>query len=351
MRYLLLGQSGLKVSELCLGAMTFGERPGWGAPLEECHRMADAFRARGGNFIDTAISYGDSEKVVAEIIKNDRDYWVVATKFTLSTRDENPNASGNGRKNMVQSVEASLRRLGTGHIDLLWVHAWDWTTPIEELMRGLDDLVRAGKVLYVGISDAPAWIVSNANAIAALRGLSRFTAIQIEYSLLERTVERELLPMANYFGLGVLAWSPLAGGVLSGKYTRGGDRDTQREMFNKGSGRLDERSLGVARAVDAVADELGKTSAEVALAWTRSRKGQVIPILGARKIGQIEECLGCLDVTLPPEALAKLDEASRIALGFPHDFLATPFVSRLVYGPTGAQLEVKNPVKEVTGRG
>lgn len=352
MRYVVLGQSGLKVSELCLGAMTFGERPGWGAPLDECRRILDAFRARGGNFIDTANRYteGESEKTVGELIKGARDYWVVATKFTLSARDDNPNSCGNGRKNMVQSVEQSLRRLGTDYIDLYWVHAWDWTTPVEELMRGLDDLVRAGKVLHVGISDAPAWIVSHANAVAALRGLSRLCAIQIEYSLLERTVERELVPMANYYGLGVLAWSPLAGGVLTGKYTREGQRETQREMFNQASGRLSEGALKVARAVDGVAAELGKSSTQVALSWLRARRGQVIPILGSRKLEQVEDCLGCLDVTLPPEALSRLDAASGIQLGFPYDFLGSPFITQMVYGPTGDRLERSNPVLKLAGR-
>jgi aryl-alcohol dehydrogenase-like predicted oxidoreductase len=228
------------------------------------------------------------------------------------------------------------------------VHAWDWTTPIDELMRGLDDLVRAGKVLYVGISDAPAWIVSHANALASLRGLSRFCAIQIEYSLLERTVERELLPMANYFGLGVLAWSPLAMGVLTGKYTREGDRDTQREMMT--ASRINERSLAIARTVDAVADELGRTSAQVAIAWILSRKGQNIPILGARKLSQLEDTLAASEIRLPPEALVKLDEVSRVSLGFPNEFLGMPFIRNVVYGPTGERLAVYDPVREVAGR-
>jgi aryl-alcohol dehydrogenase-like predicted oxidoreductase len=352
MRYVVLGQSGLKVSELCMGTMTFGERSGWGAPLHECRRILEAFRARGGNFIDTANRYteGESEKIVGELIKGARDYWVVATKFTLSDRDENPNSSGNGRKNMVQSVEQSLRRLGTDYIDLYWIHAWDWTTPIEELMRGLDDLVRTGKVLHVGISDAPAWIVSHANAVAALRGLSRLVAIQIEYSLIERTVERELVPMANYYGLGVLAWAPLGGGVLTGKYTREGQHETQRELFNKMLGKLSEDALKVARAVDGVADELGKTSTQVALAWLRSRQGQVIPILGSRKLEQVEDCLDCLDVALPLEALGQLDEASRIPLGFPHDVLALPAINEMVYGQTRDRLVMSNPVLKLAGR-
>ena len=220
MRYKLLGNSGLRVSELCLGTMTFGEDWGWGASKEDSRALFDAYREAGGNFIDTANFYtgGTSERFVGEFIASERDRFVVATKYTLTMRPGDPNASGNHRKNMIQSVEASLRRLGTDYIDLYWLHAWDYLTPVEEVMRGLDDLVRAGKVLYVGVSDTPAWIVSQANTLAALRGWTPFVGLQIEYSLIERTVERELLPMAEAFGLTILAWSPLGSGVLTGKY-------------------------------------------------------------------------------------------------------------------------------------
>ncbi len=345
MQYRLLGNSGLKVSELCLGAMTLGENPGWGAGADESRRIADAFRERGGNFIDTANKYGagSSEKIVGEIVRSERDSWVVATKFSLSMKDDDPSYSGNSRKNLMQSAENSLRRLGTDYIDLLWVHAWDWTTPVDELMRGLDDLVRSGKVLYVGISDAPAWIVSKANTMAELRGWSRFIGLQIEYSLVERTVERELIPMAYYNNLGVLAWAPMAGGILTGKYTRGIQKDTQREAFNQD--RLDERCLSIARAVDETADSIGATSAQVAIRWLLHRAGQIVPIIGSRKVEQIRDCLGVLDMDLSAETLAKLDEISKIQLGFPYDFLARPFINQMLYGTKPPPSDLKHAVR------
>lgn len=344
MRYRLLGGSGLKVSEVCLGTMTFGEEWGFGAAPEECGRMLEVFRARGGNFLDTANKYteGASERIVGELIRPDRERWVIATKYSLSMDEADPCASGNGRKNLVQAVERSLRRLGTGYVDLLWVHAWDFTAPIDEVMRGLDDLVRAGKVLYVGVSDAPAWVVSRANTLAELRGWSRFVGLQIEYSLLERTVERELIPMAAALGLHVLAWAPLAGGVLTGKYTRGGGADTARGK-DMNSTRLDERGLQIARALDQVADAVGRSPAQVALAWLQTRAAPVIPIVGARRAGQLEDALGYLDLTLPAEQRGKLDQASAVALGFPHDFLGQDFVQQAVYGGTRDRLDLTLP--------
>jgi aryl-alcohol dehydrogenase-like predicted oxidoreductase len=338
MRYRLLGKSGLRVSELCLGTMTFGEDWGFGTGLEECRRMFTAFAERGGNFIDTANKYteGSAERFVGELVAGQRDRFVLATKYTLSTGRGDPNASGNHRKNMVQAVEASLRRLGTDYIDLYWVHAWDGTVPEEALMRALDDLVRAGKVLHVGISDAPAWVVSRANTFAELRGWSAFVGLQIEYSLIQREVERELVPMARALDLGVLAWAPIGGGVLTGKYTRGEVQDTLRAQSN--AARLSERNLAVARAVDAIADELGRTSTQVALNWVRQQGGTVLPIIGARKASQLEDSLGCLDFTLGAEHLARLDEVSRVSLGFPHDFLALPYIQDVVYGDTRGRL-------------
>src|SRR5689334_3502547 len=219
MRYRLLGKSGLRVSEICLGTMTFGEDWGWGAGAEDARKIYDAFRKAGGNFIDTANVYtnGSSERFVGEFIKGHREAVVVATKYTNANPGTDPNAAGNQRKSMVQALEASLKRLGTDYIDLYWMHIWDQITPVEEVMRGFDDLVRQGKILYAGVSDAPAWWISQANTIAELRGWTPFVGLQIEYSLLERTVERELLPMAAALGLGVTAWSPLAGGLLTGK--------------------------------------------------------------------------------------------------------------------------------------
>jgi aryl-alcohol dehydrogenase-like predicted oxidoreductase len=240
MRYKLLGPSGLRVSELCLGAMSFGDAWGFGADEKQSHQILGEFADAGGNFIDIANKYheGQSEEIVGSFLGPGRDRWVVATKYTLAMRSGDPNAAGNSRKNLRASVEASLRRLRTDYLDLLWVHAWDYTTPVEEVMRALDDLVGAGKVNYVALSDAPAWIASQANTLAALRGWSPFIALQIQYSLLERTPERELLPVAEAFGLSVTAWAPIGAGILTGKYTRGSTAtpaDSRRAAANQGA--------------------------------------------------------------------------------------------------------------------
>src|SRR6266581_7636663 len=235
MRFRLLGNSGLRVSEFALGTMTFGDDWGWGSAREESQKVYDAFREAGGNFIDTANIYtnGTSESFLGEFMQGHRQSVVMATKYTNADPGKDPNAAGNQRKNMMQAVEASLKRVQTDYIDLYWVHMWDQITPVEEVMRGLDDLVRQGKVLYVGISDAPAWWIAQANTMAELRGWTQFIGLQIEYSLMERTVERELIPMAKALNLGVLAWSPLARGVLTGKYHGDGKADGGR-MINEG---------------------------------------------------------------------------------------------------------------------
>ncbi|MEM7126825.1 MAG: aldo/keto reductase [Chloroflexota bacterium] len=343
MRYKLLGKSGLRVSELCLGTMTFGEDWGWGTSPEESKKVFDAYAAAGGNFIDTANRYtnGSSEKIVGDLVAADRDYFVLATKYSLNTRPDDPNASGNHRKNLVQSLDASLKRLDTDYIDLYWVHAWDFMTPVEEVMQTLNDVVRSGKVLYVGISDTPAWIVSRANMLAGLRGWTPFIGLQIEYSLIQRTVERELLPMAQALNLGVMAWSPLASGLLSGKYTR---TDSSGAGTAKGVRRLDtvalhaqhEQNLTIARTVDAIADEIGQTSAQVAINWVR-QQGEVIPVLGARKASQLQDNLACLEFTLTTEQMERLNEVSQIELGFPHDFLHSRQES--IYGNTLAKID------------
>jgi len=343
LKYRLLGRSGLRVSELCLGTMSFGEDWGFGADEKTSHEVLDAYTEAGGNFLDTANKYhnGQTEEILGSWLaaRKNRDRTVVATKYTLSMDHTDPNASGNSRKNLVRSVEGSLKRLGTDYIDLLWVHAWDDQTPWQETIRALDDVVRAGKVLYVGISDTPAWVVSAMNVTSELRGWTPFSAIQIEYSLLQRTPERDLLPMAEHFGLSVLAWGPLGAGVLTGKYTReGADNDSLRKQGNEARGRTSERSLEVARAVDAVADELGVSSAQVATAWVQSRGYGVIPIAGARKVSQIADTLGSADVTLSDAQRAKLDEVSSISLGFPHDFLASDGVQDMVKGEVRTRL-------------
>ncbi|MEL7369299.1 MAG: aldo/keto reductase [Myxococcota bacterium] len=332
LRYRLLGKSGLRVSELCLGTMSFGDQWGFGADEATSHQVLDAYAAAGGNFLDTANKYhgGQTEEICGRWMQGKRDRMVVATKYTLAMDHTDPNTAGNQRKNLARSVEDSLRRLKTDYIDLLWVHAWDNYTPYEETMRALDDLVRAGKVLYIGISDAPAWVVSASNTLAELRGWSSYVGLQIEYSLLQRTPERDLLPMADHFELSVLAWAPLGAGVLTGKYTRGGDNDSKRAEANEARGRTTDRALAIARTVDAVADELGATSAQVATAWVMAQGYRYLPIVGARKVTQIEDTMKAASLTLSAAHLAKLDEVSKIELGFPHDFLAAPVVRELV---------------------
>lgn len=337
MRYKLLGKSGLRVSELCLGVMTFGDDWGWGASKDESRRIYETFLEAGGNFIDTANVYteGSSERFMGEFMAEHREKVVLATKYTLSGALQDPNSAGNHRKSMMQAVEASLRRLKTEYIDLYWLHAWDFFTPVEEIMRAFDDLVRQGKVLYIGVSDAPAWIVSRANTMAELRGWTSFVGLQIEYSLIERTVEREFLPMARELDLGVTAWSPLAGGLLTGKYSRPDEEGEARRLEHpmlEGFSDIDQRKLTIVEAVQSVARDIGSTEAQVALAWLRQQQGVVIPIVGARTVSQLKDNLGCLDVTLSSEHLERLDEASRIELGFPHEFFTGDMVRQLVYG-------------------
>jgi len=335
MRYRLLGNSGLRVSEAALGTMTFGEEWGWGSAKEESRKVYDAFREAGGNFIDTANFYtqGTSESFLGEFMKDHRQSVVLATKYTNAAPGTDPNAAGNHRKSMVQAIEASLKRLKTDYIDLYWVHIWDQITPVEEVMRGLDDLVRQGKVLYVGISDAPAWWVAQANTLAYLRGWSPFVGLQIEYSLIERTVERELLPMAKALNLGVTAWSPLAGGVLTGKY-HGHSSEPGRMSSDMMKDFMPEqqRADRVVAAVKAVANQLGRSMAQVGLAWLRYRPVPVIPILGARKLSQLQDNLASFDLTLSAEQVKTLDEASQIELGFPYNIYAKEMARTIAYG-------------------
>lgn len=338
MNYKLFGKSGLRVSELCLGAMVFGDERSFGAAKEESRRIFEAFAAAGGNFIDTANNYanGASEELVGEFVRPERERFVLATKYTLNKRPADPNGGGNHRKNLVQSLDASLRALKTDYIDLYWLHAWDFLTPVEEVMRALDDSVRAGKILYVGVSDTPAWIVSQANTLAALMGWTPFVGLQVEYSLVQRDAERELLPMAEAFGMAVTPWSPLGGGALSGKYNS--SPDGRGRLGNRAS----ERVLGIAAGVREVAEETGRTPAQVALAWLRAQSSTVIPIIGSRQLDQFEENLGCLDVKLTGDQLARLSSLSTPSLGFPHDFLASPGVRKLVHGETFEKLDVES---------
>lgn len=335
MKYKLLGKTGLRVSELCLGTMTFGEDWGWGASKEESKKMFDTFASAGGNFIDTANHYtnGTSERFLGEFLGSDRGRYVLATKYTLSTPHGDPNAAGNHRKNLVQSLEASLKRLNTDYIDLYWVHAWDEFTPVEELMRAIDDAVRAGKILYAGVSDFPAWLISRANTLAESRGWTPFSAIQVEYSLIERTVERELLPMAKALEMSVAAWSPLGGGILTGKYTSRDRREVEGRYKDNPMAQvfINEKNLKIATEVESCARESGKSPAQIALRWLLEQEGNILPILGAKHLSQLQDNMACLDFSLSPEHRKRLDEASRIELGFPHDFLKTPFIREIVY--------------------
>ncbi len=308
--------------------MTFGEEWGWGANKEDSRVMYDAFLEAGGNFIDTANLYtnGTSEKFLGEFLGADRERIVLATKYTNSMPGNDPNAAGNQRKNMMQAVEASLKRLQTDYIDLYWLHIWDFLTPVEEVMRGFDDLVRSGKILYAGISDAPAWVVSRAQMLAELRNWTAFAGLQIEYSLIERTVERDLLPMARELGIAVTPWGPLAGGLLTGKYTAG-NTDPKRIQ----NPTLDARRNAIIASVQEVAQETGRTTAQVALNWVRQQRGTIVPILGARKLSQLQDNLAALEWRLSPEQMNKLSEVSKIELGFPHHFYEREMVTRFVY--------------------
>jgi aryl-alcohol dehydrogenase-like predicted oxidoreductase len=336
MRYRLLGRSGLRVSELCLGTMTFGEDLGWGSSKEESRQILDAFFEAGGNFIDTANMYtmGTSESMLGEFLGSNRQRAVLATKYTNAMPGNDANAGGNQRKNMMQAVEASLKRLRTDYIDLYWLHVWDQLTPIEEVMRAFDDLVRQGKILYAGVSDMPAWLVAKANTLAELRGWTSFVGLQIEYSLVERTVERELLPMAASLGIGVTAWSPLAGGVLTGKYIKDdapADARMNSEMM-KGFQLSADRANAVVHEVLAVAKECGRSPAQVSLAWLRQQSIPVIPIIGARRMEQFKDNLACIDLRLDATQMERLDAVSRIELGFPHDFYTRDMVRAVVSG-------------------
>jgi aryl-alcohol dehydrogenase-like predicted oxidoreductase len=331
MRYTLLGNSGLRVSELALGTMTFGEDWGWGAGPDACAEMFEQYADRGGNFVDTANNYtnGTAERILGGLLEGRREEFVVATKYTLSTREGDPNACGNHRKNLFQAVEASLARLQTDYVDLLWVHAWDGLTPIEEVMRGLDDLVSQGTVHYVGFSDAPAWVVARAQQLALERDWTPVSAIQIKYTLTERTPERELLPMARALRLGVCVWGPLDGGVLTGKYL-----DEEEGRLTATGREVTERQHEVTREVVGVAEELDVSPAQVVLAWVRQQPGQQLPILGATTPEQLRDNLASIDLTLDDGHLRRLDEVSTVEMGFPHDFLADETIERVLFGGT-----------------
>ena len=333
MKYKLLGNSGLRVSELCLGTMTFGEEWGYGADAATSKELFDLYTDAGGNFYDTANRYteGTSEKYLGKFIKDrgNRHEAVVATKYALFTEHGKINDSGNHRKNLVQSVEGSLERLGTDYIDLLYLHAWDFTTPVEEVMRGLDDLIRAGKVLYIGISDTPAWIVSKANTMAELKGWTSFITMQAEYSLIKRDVEREIIPMCDNLKLGVTAWAALGAGVLTGKYL---DKSFDNRRLSEQSEKINDRNHKIAQTVVDVAKEIDASPSQIALAWMRQKWPFVFPIIGSRKPDQIKDNLECLNVSIPEALMQKLDDVSAIEMGFPHDFIEKDSVQNVLFG-------------------
>lgn len=331
MHYKLFGKTGLRVSELCIGTMTFGTEWGWGADKETSKLIFDTFANAGGNFIDTANRYteGTSEKFVGEFINADRDHFVIATKYSLIDKRNDLNYGGNHRKNMMRSVETSLKRLNTDHIDILYLHAWDFTTPVEEVLRGMNDLVSSGKILYAAISDTPAWIVAQANAIADLRGWTRFNGLQIEHSLLQRTVERDLLPMAENLDIAVTAWAPLAGGALTGKYLLKSDEN---KRLKETSERLNAKNQAITKEVVAIANELNCTPAQVAIKWVMQKPQVIIPVIGATKNSQMVDSVGTLNVTLSNEHVSRLNEISKIELGFPHDFLQQQGVKDVLFG-------------------
>lgn len=342
MNYKVLGRSGLRVSELCFGTMGFGTENGWGVDRETSRSLFNAFADAGGNFFDTANFYtrGTSEKFTGEFIAADRDRFVVATKYSLFENQHHPNAHGNSRKSMMSTVEASLKRMNTEYIDLLYLHIWDNLTPVDEILRGLDDLVRQGKVLYIGISDTPAWVVAKANTLAELMGWSQFIGLQIEYSLIQRTVERELIPMAQHYNMTVLPWAPMAGGALSGKYLKGDKGRIKAESV-----RLNERSQAITREVMAVAEETGTQASHVALKWLMQKPFSCIPIVGATKLNQLEENLKCLDLTLTPEQIGRLDKVSEFELGFPAAFYEEEAVRKNLFGGFYDRIEKRGFLK------
>src|SRR5580698_6701543 len=320
--YVTLGHSGLRVSPLCLGAMTFGEDWGWGSSVKDSEAILDAYVDRGGNFIDTANGYtkGHSEVILGEHLAHDRkkrDRVVIATKFLTNMFMGDPNGGGSNRKAVIAQCEESLRRLRTDYIDLYWLHAWDKTTPIEETMRALDTLVEQGKVRYLGFSDTPAWKVAQAQTMVALRGWAPLIALQIEYSLLQRTVEGELVPMAQELGLGITPWGPLRGGALSGKYKRADKGKHEAGRGARVTSYLDDRTFDLLDLLEKIATELGATVPRVALAWLQNRPGVTSTIIGARTMEQLDDNIGALAVKLTPEHIAALDKLTTPTLPFP----------------------------------
>lgn len=331
MQYTTFGRrTGLRVSELALGTGNFGTGWGYGSEREEAKEVFDGYVDAGGNFIDTADNYqvGQSEEMLGDFIAADRDHFVLATKYTMGVApNSGPSRTGNSRKNMVQSVEASLKRLKTDRIDLLWAHFSDGVTPLEEILRGFDDLARQGKILYAGLSNFPAWRVSRADVMAELRGWAPMAGIQIEYSLAERGADRELLPMAEALGVGAALWSPLGGGLLTGKY-RDGSKDGRLTGFGGALVHTEKsgRETVILDTMETIAGEMGATPTQVAVAWllhkSRNSPTALVPILGSRTRAQLDATLGAVAMTLSDDQAARLDAVSAIKLGSPYDTIA-----------------------------
>lgn len=341
-QYVTLGRSGLRVSPLCLGTMTFGTDWGWGAEESTAAALFDRYIDAGGNFVDTADGYtnGKSEEMLGKFIKerHARDRIVLATKFTFNAEPGNPNAGGNGRKNLHRALEGSLRRLGTDYIDLYWMHAWDSITPVEEVLRSFDDLVKDGKIRHYGFSDVPAWYASRAQTLAEKEGKERLIALQLEYSLVERTIEREHVPAAQELGIGICPWSPLAGGFLSGKYRRddqnpaaAGRLDVVKNSGNPVFEKFTERNWRILDVLIEVARGLDRSPAEVALNWAATQPGITSVIIGATKTSQLEKNLGTLDFDIPAELRSRLDQVSALDPTHPYIFFG-PYFRNMING-------------------
>lgn len=335
MRYRLLGRSGLRVSEVALGTMTFGDDWGWGADTATSRAMFERFAEAGGNFVDTACNYtdGSSERIVGECIKDDRDRFVVASKYTLTTDRSDPNAGGNHRKNLERTVRDSLGRLGTDHLDVLYLHMWDGTTAVYDVMRGMDDLVRRGIVQHVAFSDTPAWVVAQAVAIAEHHGWSVPVAVQAPYAVLDRALERDVMPMADASGLSVVVWGILESGLLTGKHLAGDTEGTRVSTIG-------ERARGWVERFVSIADRLGITPTQLAVAWVRRAPfaGGPIAILGARTVAQLDDQLAAVDVDLDDDTYAEVAAIRDFSLDFPRGFLESDNVHDLIFGDTHAQL-------------
>ena len=344
MHYTILGRSGLRVSQVALGTMTFGEGADWSRPESECQAIFDAYVEQGGNFIDTANMYtgGESERMVGRFVASDRERFVIGTKYSNAIPGRmDANAAGMHRKSLIQSVDKSLARLNIDYIDLYYVHFWDFTVPVEEVMRAFDDLIRAGKILHVGLSDVPAWVVSRGQAFHDLRGLPPIACVQVEYSLVERSVEREHLPLASAHEIGVTAWSPLAGGILSGKYTTSNAKSEAggaKRMDSMQLQPLDQRNRQIALALDAIAAEIDAKPAQVALAWILSRG--VIPVVGATSRQQMQENLAACELALSEDVLRRLDAASGFVKGHPYAMTEWEMSVDLGYGGMRDRIDI-----------